>query len=67
MTDELIREVGRIRREVSSRCGHDPCKGVEYYRQFQDKLKQLKKYRFRDKSTNAEDETEDTGSKVTQQ
>ncbi|MBC8872866.1 MAG: hypothetical protein H8E44_25815 [Planctomycetes bacterium] len=50
MTDEIVREVRRVRHEISRRCGHDPRKVVAYYREFQDELKRSGNYRFRDKS-----------------
>ncbi len=39
MTDEVIREVRRVRHEISRRCDHDPRRVVAYYRDFQDELK----------------------------
>lgn len=46
MADEIIREVRRVRHEISQRCGHDPHKVVAWYRAFQDELKRSGKYRF---------------------
>ena len=46
MADEVIREVRRVRHEISRRCGHDPHKVVAWYRAFQDELKRSGKYRF---------------------
>jgi len=46
MADEVIREVRRVRHEISERCGHDPHKVVAWYRAFQDELKRSGKYRF---------------------
>ena len=46
MADEVIREVRRVRHEISRRCGHDAHKVVACYRAFQDELKQSGKYRF---------------------
>ena len=46
MADEVIREVRRVRHEISRRCGHDPHKVVAWYRAFQDELKESGKYRF---------------------
>ena len=46
MADEVIREVRRVRHEISLRCGHDPHKVVACYRAFQDELKRSGKYRF---------------------
>ena len=47
MTDEAIREVRRVRHEISRRCDHDPRRVVAYYRAFQEELKRSGKYRFR--------------------
>ena len=46
MTDEIIQEVRRIRHEISRHCDHDPSKVVAYYREFQEELKRSGKYRF---------------------
>jgi len=46
MTDEVIREVRRVRHEISRRCGHDAHKVVAWYRAFQDELKRSGRYRF---------------------
>ena len=46
MADEVIREVRRIRHEISRRCDHDMHRIVAYYRAFQDELKSSGKYRF---------------------
>ena len=46
MADEVIREVRRVRREISRRCGHDPHEVVATYRAFQEELKRSGKYRF---------------------
>jgi hypothetical protein len=46
MADEVIREVRRVRHEISRRCGHDPHKVVAWYRAFQDELKRSGNYRF---------------------
>ena len=46
MADEVIREVRRIRHEISRRCDHDVHKVVTYYRAFQDELKRSAKHRF---------------------
>ncbi len=46
MADEVIREVRRIRHEISSRCDHDVHRVVAYYREFQDRLKRSLNYRF---------------------
>lgn len=46
MADEVIREVRRVRHEISQRCGHDPHKVVAWYRTFQDELRRSGKYRF---------------------
>jgi hypothetical protein len=46
MADEVIREVRRVRHEISRRCGHDVHKVLAWYRAFQDELKQSGKYRF---------------------
>jgi hypothetical protein len=46
MADEVIREVRRVRHEISRRCGHDAHKVVAWYRAFQDELKRSGKYRF---------------------
>lgn len=56
MTDEVIREVRRVRHEISRRCGHDPHKVVASYRAFQEELKRSGRYRFlRAEESNAED------------
>jgi hypothetical protein len=46
MADEVIREVRRVRHEISRRCGHDPHKVVASYRAFQEELKRSGTYRF---------------------
>jgi len=46
MTDEIIREVRRVRHDISRRCDHDPRKVVAYYREFQEAIKQSGEYRF---------------------
>ncbi len=46
MSDEVIREVRRVRHEISRRCGHDVHKVVACYRAFQDELKRSGEYRF---------------------
>ena len=46
MADEVIREVRRVRHEISRRCGHDPHEVVASYRAFQEELKRSGKYRF---------------------
>jgi len=46
MADEVIREVRRVRHEISRRCGHDPHKVVASYRAFQEELKRSGRYRF---------------------
>ncbi|MCH8042942.1 MAG: hypothetical protein IID44_04415 [Planctomycetes bacterium] len=46
MSDEIIREVRRIRHRISSECDHDVHKVVAYYRAFQDELKRSGEYRF---------------------
>jgi hypothetical protein len=46
LADEVIREVRRVRHEISRRCGHDPHKVVAWYRAFQDELKESGKYCF---------------------
>jgi len=46
MADEIIREVRRVRHEISRRCGHDPHKVVASYRAFQEELKRSGTYRF---------------------
>ena len=55
MTDEVIREVRRVRHEISRRCDHDPRRVVAYYRDFQDELKRSGKYRFRGKAAETDD------------
>lgn len=54
MTDEVVREVRRVRHEISSRCEHDPRKVVAYYRQFQEEMKRSGKYRFCSKPAEAD-------------
>lgn len=46
MTDEVIREVRRVRHEISRRCGHDPHRIVAWYRRYQDELKRSGNFRF---------------------
>lgn len=46
MADEVIREVRRVRHEISRRGDHDVHKVVACYRAFQDKLKRSGQYRF---------------------
>ena len=46
MADDIIREVRRVRHEMSRRCGHDPHKVVASYRAFQEELKRSGQYRF---------------------
>ncbi len=46
MSDEVIREVRRVRHEISRRCGHDVHKVVACYRAFQEELKRSGEYRF---------------------
>ena len=46
MADEVIREVRRVRHEISRRYGHDPHEVVASYRAFQEELKRSGKYRF---------------------
>ena len=55
MTDEVIREVRRVRHEISRRCDHDPRRVVAYYRDFQDELKRSGKHRFRGKDAGTDD------------
>ena len=57
MTDEVIREVRRVRHEISRRCDHDPRRVVAYYRDFQDELKRSGKYSFRGKAAETDDLT----------
>jgi len=54
MTDEVIREIRRVRHEISRRCDHDPRRVVAYYRSFQDELKRSEKYRFWGKAGEAD-------------
>ena len=46
MADEVIREVRRVRHEISRHCNHDVHKVVACYRTFQEELKRSGKYRF---------------------
>ena len=55
MTDEVIREIRRVRHEISRRCDHDPRRVVAYYRDFQDELKRSGKYRFCGKAAETDD------------
>ena len=55
MTDEVVREVRRVRHEISRRCGHDPGRVVAYYREFQEEMKRSGKYRFRGKAAETDD------------
>jgi len=55
MSDEAIREVRRVRHDISRRCDHDPHRVVAYYRAFQEELKRAGKYRFFGKGAEAND------------
>jgi len=55
MTDEVIREIRRVRHEISRRCDHDPRRVVAYYRAFQDELKRSGEYRLRGKNAETDD------------
>ena len=46
MADEVIREVRRVRHEISRRCNHDVHKVVACYRAFQEDLKRSGEFRF---------------------
>ncbi len=46
MADEVIREVRRVRHEISRRCGHDPRQVVAWCRKYQDELKRSGNFRF---------------------
>ena len=46
MTDEEIKAVRQIRREISQECGHDVHKVAEYYRAVEEELKQSGTFRF---------------------
>ena len=46
MTDEVIRDIRRVRHEISKQCAHDPHRVVAYYRRFQEELKRTGAYRF---------------------
>ena len=59
MTDEVIREVRRVRHEISRRCDHDPRKVVAYYRDFQEELKRSGKYRFCEKAAESDNRRTD--------
>ncbi|MBM4092045.1 MAG: hypothetical protein FJ276_21835 [Planctomycetes bacterium] len=66
MADEVIREVRRVRHEISRRCGHDPQQVVAWYRAYQDELKRSGKYRFYqpDESNDAAATSSGTGERV---
>ena len=55
MTDEIIREVRRVRHDISRRCDHDPRKVVAYYREFQEAMKRSGEYRFCGKAVETDD------------
>jgi hypothetical protein len=59
MTDEVIRDVRRIRHEISRCCDHDVHRVVAYYRAFQDELKASGKYRFFVKPSEGREGNED--------
>ena len=43
---EVIKEVRRIRHEISAEFGHDPHKFGEYCRELEKELRELGKYKF---------------------
>ena len=55
MTDEIIREIRRVRHDISRRCNHDPHKVVAYYREFQEAMKRSGKFRFRGEAGETDD------------
>ena len=55
MTDEVVRDVRRVRHEISRRCDHDPRRVVAYYREFQEEMKRSGEYRFCGKPADADD------------
>jgi hypothetical protein len=55
MTDEVVREVRRVRHEISRRCDHDPRRVVAYYREFQEEMKRSGEYRFCGKAAETHD------------
>ena len=64
MADEVIREVRRVRHEISRRCHHDVHEVVACYRAFQDELKRSGEYRFyqpRESDATARGESEARG------
>ncbi len=46
MHDEEIREIRKIRHQISEACGHDVHKLVAYYRVVEDELKRSGQFRF---------------------
>ncbi len=46
MADEVIREIRRVRHDISRRCNHDVHEVVACYRAFQEELKRSGEYRF---------------------
>jgi len=55
MTDEIVREIRRVRHDISRRCGHAPRKVVAFYREFQEEMKRSGKYHFRGKAAETGD------------
>ncbi|MCP4699941.1 MAG: hypothetical protein GY862_24285 [Gammaproteobacteria bacterium] len=50
MVDEEIREIRKIRHEISEECGHDVHKVVAYCRNIENQLKKSGCFRFEDAS-----------------
>jgi hypothetical protein len=46
MADEVIKEVRRIRLDISEVCGHEVSKVIAYYRQIERELRASGRYRF---------------------
>ena len=45
MSDEVIKEVRRVRHEISQQCDHDIHKVASYYRAFQEELRRSGRFR----------------------
>ncbi len=48
MTDEGIKEVRRVRHEISEECGHDVDRLVSYYQQLEEELRASGEFLFAD-------------------
>ncbi len=48
MTDEGIKEVRRVRHQISEECGHDVDRLVSYYQKIEEDLRASGEFRFAD-------------------